>query len=377
VALTPEQRSDLVAYLSEWCTFGELRDVAYDLGAGFEVYSRQTKEAFSLALIHSLERAGRVGRLVDRAQRMATGETFPLSPVPSLPDAAHRVVVLHLPEDWEDLSLPTLRRDLAVAFGVPEDEVVWMGAAGKEVRLLVSLPDTQRALPDLEALSSRYDGGTLRAYRRLRRSARKTWRAVTVRHPPERHGVRLKPAVDWASARKKDGARGEWILPVTMVLLGTAILAVYHRYGAQIPAALAEVQAFGARVVGQAVPWIEFLGSVSLSVLALSWLTALLFVGSALSLYLLPRIVYRLSTRYPARSWLPSVGDAIDAFTGRYRRVVGTVLVLGSSACALLVFSHLFRRPLDYWDYGIQAALALLLELIVLGVALRISDFYP
>jgi hypothetical protein len=375
--LTPEQRSDLVAFLSEWYTFGELRDLAFELGAGFDVFSRQSVHEFALALVHCLERVDRLGCLVERVRKGAAEYAFPALPDPSRSCVTHRKVEFTLPGDWDALSLPTLRRDLAVALGVPEDGIVWMGAAGDQVRLLVSLPDTGTPLPDPAALSNRYDGGKLQAFGSLRRSARGTWREVVRRWAPEMQGVRLVPAVSWDSAHKTGAARGGWILPLTVVLLGVGVLAAYQQLRPRIPGAMAAAQAFGTNVLARAVPWAEFLGSVLLSLLALSWLTTLLFVLSAMLLHWLPRLAHGLALRYPANAWWPRLRDAVHEFTGRYSRIVGTVLVLASSACALLLFSRLFRRPLDYWDLGIQAAFAVILELIVLSVALRATSFEP
>ena len=52
----------------------------------------------------------------------------------------------------------------------------------------------------------------------------------------------------------------------------------------------------------------------------------------------------------------------------------GTTLAnLLASSCALLVLAWLVQRPLDYWDWGFQAVISVLIELIVLGVVLRPS----
>jgi len=58
---------------------------------------------------------------------------------------------------------------------------------------------------------------------------------------------------------------------------------------------------------------------------------------------------------------------------GRFDRVVGTALNLVSSAAALALFRWLTRMPLDYWDIGMQVAIAICLELVILGVILRVG----
>jgi hypothetical protein len=105
-------------------------------------------------------------------------------------------------------------------------------------------------------------------------------------------------------------------------------------------------------------------------VLALLWFTAILF---ALFLALV-RLSIR-SLRWTAAR--PSSGTSLRRvcraflFALERERGVGTALNLAASVAALGVFRWASRLPLDAWDLGIQAGVALLIELIVLGVLFR------
>jgi hypothetical protein len=120
------------------------------------------------------------------------------------------------------------------------------------------------------------------------------------------------------------------------------------------------------------VPWLEFLGSIAWSAVGLAWSTVLFFGLAALGLRALPSWLDRVAKRQPGRRAWPWLRDGTLAAVSNHPRLVGTLLNLLSSTLALGLFTALTGQPLDGWDLGIQGAIALLLELIVLGVILKV-----
>jgi len=112
--------------------------------------------------------------------------------------------------------------------------------------------------------------------------------------------------------------------------------------------------------------WIEFAASIGLSVVALCWFSALLFSLLCAIVFLLPRWV----GRHPKEPSIPRrqrVLRFLDSVVER-DKLLGTVLNVLASSGALGVMSVVKARPLDLWDIGIQGAIAVAIELIVLQV---------
>ena len=161
-----------------------------------------------------------------------------------------------------------------------------------------------------------------------------------------------------------------WLLLIGVALLFAGGVWAYDRVLPGIRAAWPVLQARGSERAHEAVLWLEFFASIAFSVVALSWFTGLLFCLLAALAYLFFLLIRWLALRWPKSERWPRIRDAVQALSRR-DRLLGTVLNLAASAGALGVLSWLVDRPLDYWDLGIQGAIALLMELIVLGVLFR------
>lgn len=375
VALGPDQGADLREVLENWFSLNELRSLAFDLGADFELFSHKTKRGFSLALIRCLERAGRLSCLVDQVRRSVPGAYLPQLPSDVLhrlglpPCVPHVKVQISLPVGWAAVRVSKLRKELAACFEVAVERVVWMGAAGDGVRLLVSVPESGDGLPDARSLGKgRYQGATIRAFVALDRSVQKTWRVVVSRWPPRHGDDQLHPAVSWQDARKAARRRWSWVVAVGLVLLVVGGSWAYDQLLPWVPVALSRLRPGWLSFVREVALWSEFFASISLSLVALSWTTALLFGLLATLVYLAPGLIHFIASKYPGDARLPRVRDLIRETLKKHDRLVGTLLNLSSSGCALLVFSRVIRRPPDYWDFGIQFLIALVIELIILGV---------
>jgi hypothetical protein len=174
-----------------------------------------------------------------------------------------------------------------------------------------------------------------------------------------------------ASVRAPQRAKlWRWLLLVGVALLFAGGVWAHDRVLPEIRAAWPELQARGSERAQEALLWLEFFASITLSVVALSWFTGLLFCLLAALAYLLPRLIHWEARLWPKKRGLPRVRDATLALL-RHDRLLGTLLNLLASAGALGVLAAILERPLDYWDLGIQCAIALVMELVVLGAIFR------
>jgi hypothetical protein len=161
-----------------------------------------------------------------------------------------------------------------------------------------------------------------------------------------------------------------WLYALTAALLLGAGLWAYAQFAPDLQASWSTWKAHGAERLREALLWLEFFGSILLSVLVLLWLTALLFALFLGGAYLLTRLLRWTIARLPAKSALRRACRWLLALLGREREV-GTALNLAASAGALGLVVWVSGLPFDAWDLGIQALIALLIELIVLGVLFR------
>jgi Effector-associated domain 7 len=352
--LTPGAWAAWGDLLQRWLSLMELRQLAFDLGVGFEVFSAPTKQSCALALVRSVEHADQLGCLAAELNRLVPGVSLPPLPDPS-PCVRRRLAAVLFPVDWPSVSMSGLQRDLADACHVPVEQVAWVAAAGDQVRLLISLPGDAPALPPADALGrGRYGLGVISAWDRLSRAERRKWRLLACRWQPTVEGDRLCPAISWAAIRTAIRSRDAWLAAIVGMLLVIGGAWARRRLAPWASSLWRRSPLIGSPIAREAALWGQFLGSLALSALALSWLTALWFSLGTLVLYGVSR--------------LPRLRPSIRDWSRRHDRLVGTVLGLLASAGALALLPQVARRPLDYWDLGVQVLLAAVIELVVLGV---------
>jgi len=141
----------------------------------------------------------------------------------------------------------------------------------------------------------------------------------------------------------------------------------YDVFGAEIRSLWPAWKAEGEFWLREALLWIEFLASITLTTAILCWFTALLFCLLCAMLlgllWLLDRYSSQLFPRQDPSQWRQTI-DGI----WRHERLWGTVFNLLASLAALGVLTKVLNRTLDYWDVGIQIAISVAIELIVLQV---------
>ena len=352
--LTPGEWAALGEFLRRWFSLRELKRLAFDLGAGSEVFSTSSRESCALALVRSLEHAGQLGCLITEVQRLVPGVSLPsLSPLP--PCVRRQVAAISLPVDWPSISVSGLQRELSDAFRVPVEQVIWMAAAGDQVHLLVSLPGDAPAAPAAGTVGlGRYQGGVVSAWERLSRADRRRWRVLARRWPPAVRDDHLLPAMSWAAVRTSVENRQAWLVVTAAIVMVVAGVWAYRRLAPWLSSLWRRSWLIGSHMAQVAALWLQFFGSIALSALALSWMTAFWFSLGALLLYGISR--------------LPRLRASVRDWPRRHDRLTGTALNVLSGVCSLALLPLVIRRPPDYWDLGIQSLIAVLIELVVLGV---------
>jgi hypothetical protein len=163
------------------------------------------------------------------------------------------------------------------------------------------------------------------------------------------------------------GGAWRWVLAVGFAIALGGGAWFYDVFGPKIRALWPHWKVEGRPWIREALLWIEFLASISLSIAVLCWCTALLFSLLCAMLFSLPHLVGWLRKRFRSQQRLTRMQQHVDKILG-HDRLLGTVLNVLASAGALAVLMVIRKRPPDYWDVGIQVAVTAAIELIVLQI---------
>lgn len=246
--LTPTERAGLRQFLIDRFSLNELKDLAFDLGVDFELFSHQTKLDFSRELIAHFERRDRLGCLVTDILKRRQGDDLALL-LAKLPkcSSARKIQIIVSEDLLEDVS--GLLDELAKRLKVAKNEVVLIGAAWGSVRLLVGVPEKATDLDILSGIRSlgngKYQIVSIDAFASLDSASQNAWRLAAHDWPPIRQGKALRPRVSWedalkavsrtpfALARAPFGRLGPWFWGLAvaggLLLFGFAIRYVYSR----------------------------------------------------------------------------------------------------------------------------------------------------
>ena len=155
----------------------------------------------------------------------------------------------------------------------------------------------------------------------------------------------------WLSQRLRQRSFSGCVLPIVAVL---ALIVCCWLCSGVSP----RVQDTWVHVTASVVSWIKFVGSVLLSFASLSLASVVVFALLAASAFLVLFAAFGLTRHdYGDSSWELAWGELIE-----HGRLVGTIINLLSSLCALWIVSLIARRQPDYWDFGLQFVIALVIE---------------
>jgi hypothetical protein len=149
---------------------------------------------------------------------------------------------------------------------------------------------------------------------------------------------------------------------------------IYDVFGAEIHTLWPRWKAEGEPWLRATLLWIEFLASITVTVAILCWFTALFFCLFCAILFSLPRLLEWCSRRTSFPRRFDQIRRTVGSIVER-DRLLGTICNLCASIGALFVLTILLRRPLDYWDIGIQVVISTAIELIVLQILFANGQF--
>jgi hypothetical protein len=197
-------RARLRNILVDRFSLGELKDVAFDLGVDYQLFTHVTKREFSRELIAHFERRDQLSCLVT-AVLMQRHDDVLVQLLAKLPACSPRKRIQIIVD--EDLlgDVSELLEDLATKLKVAKDEVVLIGAAWESsMRLLVGLPErvaNLRALSKIHSLVDRkYQINSIVLFNSLDQTRQRAWRLVACDWPLVCQGNVLRPAVSWKDA---------------------------------------------------------------------------------------------------------------------------------------------------------------------------------
>ena len=184
--VSPNVRSRLRHFLTEYFSLSELKDLCFDLGVDYEMFPHQTKSDLSRELLAYFERTQNLSCLVAEMVKQRPEEEL-VTLLAELGSCSPRSKVqIVLPVD-KLRNRKKLLSELAQVLGVAPDEVMLIATASGSARLLVSLPaDAAERLIALnpDHLGDAYEITSISAYESLPPEEQTAWREAALRGKP-------------------------------------------------------------------------------------------------------------------------------------------------------------------------------------------------
>lgn len=184
--VSPDVRSRLRLFLTEFFSLSELKDICFDLGVDYEMFPHQTKGNLSRELLAYFERKQNLSCLVAELVKHRPNEEL-VALLAELESCSPRSKVqIVLPVD-KLRNRKDLLSQLAQVLGVAPDEVMLIATAPGSIRLLVSLPaEVAERLVALnpDHLGEKYEITSISTYESLSPEEQTSWREAALRGKP-------------------------------------------------------------------------------------------------------------------------------------------------------------------------------------------------
>lgn len=200
--LSNEERAELRRFLIERFNLSELKDLAFDLGVGYELFKHDTLPDFARELLLFCERQGQISCLLnevrllrpDNDQQLATW----LAKIPPC-DVRQKIQVIFAETLLDKVQI--LVEALAQELGLPPESIMIVGAAWGSARLLLSVPagaiDFTR-FKEMDTLDNgRFHILSIEAFIFLPTSAQAAWRVIAKTYPPVEVDSSLLSTISW------------------------------------------------------------------------------------------------------------------------------------------------------------------------------------
>jgi len=207
IPLKPAQRAQVRQSLEKDFSLTEQKNLAFDLGVDYELFPHETKGDFSREFTSYCERRGQSNALVNLIASQRPNIGLGKLPADLPPSRPHQKVEISIStERFQPINESEVRKYLAAAYGVKQDEITIIGAAWGTLRLLVGLPkevDLQNLLQVHGLGSGEYQIVESTAFESLDSMSQKTWHAVACNRPPKSQDDILKPTTTWQTAQEE------------------------------------------------------------------------------------------------------------------------------------------------------------------------------
>lgn len=200
MTLKSTDKAALRMYLVDRFNLSEIKDLAFDLGVNYELFSHETLADFARELITYYDRRDQLTQLIvavlERRPNKDLSQLVVELPA-SLPPTK---VQIRVRADLLERASEQLK-DLSSRLDVSTDEIELVAMASGSMRILVSLPER---LSDPQILSKiilgdhTYQDTVL--FDSLDLAGQKAWRLIACSHPPVREGDILRPTISWQAA---------------------------------------------------------------------------------------------------------------------------------------------------------------------------------
>ncbi len=339
-------------FLAQHLDLERQKALAFELAADAQVFADLKRQGVK-ALIEEFERQGRLRNLFSRASEGQGAPPIPPDLPDSIPFGKAQVICLGEGAVYEPQLGDTLTQELDLSVGP-----VIVGAArdGAHTRLLIGLPQQDMVGWSAGALNIG-ENLVVERFGDLKPQEQARWRQIVLTQPPPtRHAEgQLYPHANWDSQ------------PVNMMVVGGVMMLAVGAglcllCAPRAGAAWMDFQTAWAAFAHQARLWIEFLGSLLGSLLALAALMIWGLVLFKLACYALQWILKQAARRFPHWARLSQARDRVVYALQKRLFWVETVgnLLVGPLAVGSL--GWLLARPPDGWDWGIALLLMVGLE---------------
>lgn len=200
MSLSTKEQAALRAFLEERFSLTELKNLAFDMGIWYEVFTHTTLPDFSRELLAFCIRRGLENCLLDKARQLRPDENWLTMLAARLPpcDNGQKVQIV-----VAETLLPAMQlvlEDLARRLNIPSDAITLVAASWGSMRILLSLP-TAALDSDYKQIASlvngRYHVLSIEAYIFLDATTQETWRQIATMYPPMLKDGGFYASVGW------------------------------------------------------------------------------------------------------------------------------------------------------------------------------------
>ncbi len=185
----------------------EIKDLAFDMGVAYTLFTYRTEEELAQALVHQLAGQDMLDCLAHQLQRRWPSQYIArLFPRPAICALPVKVEALIATEEGSRIHVEDLQKTLARHFAVPVEQITLIGAAKRSLRVLIGVPEEAIDLRVLSEIRLRGEEERtfifLTPFESLSRDMQNAWRYACCSAPPTVTGDFLQPEVTWDDALK-------------------------------------------------------------------------------------------------------------------------------------------------------------------------------